>query len=55
MHGGWKKYILFYTGSGVAEKINQFCHMMEDGEFVYSREKGIDLIRKIINNCEESV
>lgn len=41
--------------AGVAEKINQFCHMMEDGEFVYSREKGIDLIRKIINNCEESV
>lgn len=41
--------------AGVAEKINEFCHMMEDGEFVYSREKGLELIRKIINNCKESV
>lgn len=41
--------------AGIAEKINQFCHMMENGEFVYPREKGLELMRKIINNCEVSV
>lgn len=41
--------------AGVAEKLNQFCHMMEGGEFVLSKEKGIELTRKIINSCEQSV
>lgn len=40
---------------GIAEKIHNFCKLMEKGEFVYEREKTDQIMERVIQNVEKEV